>query len=31
VQARGRTEYYDSYTQYSCIEPKVRSFVRPVE
>ncbi len=29
VQARGRTEYYDSYTLYSCTDPKVRHYERP--
>lgn len=28
VQARGRTDYYDSYTLYSCTDAKVRSFHR---
>jgi heme-degrading monooxygenase HmoA len=29
VQARGRSDYYDSYTLYSCTDPKVRSYERP--
>jgi heme-degrading monooxygenase HmoA len=29
VQARGRTEYYRSYTLYSCTNPRVRSYERP--
>jgi heme-degrading monooxygenase HmoA len=29
VQARGRSAYYDSYTLYSCSDPRVRSFARP--
>lgn len=28
VQARGRSEYYDSYTLYSCADAKVRHYVR---
>lgn len=28
VQGRGRTEYYESYTVYSCNEPDVRRFSR---
>ena len=28
VQARGRSEYYESYTLYSCVEPRVHSFER---
>ena len=28
VQARGRSDYYESYTLYSCTDPKVRSFSR---
>jgi heme-degrading monooxygenase HmoA len=29
VQARGRADYYDSYTLYSCTDPKVRGYERP--
>ncbi|MBN8500527.1 MAG: antibiotic biosynthesis monooxygenase [Sphingomonadales bacterium] len=29
VQARGRSDYYQSYTLYSCTHPKVRSYERP--
>ncbi|MFM5924719.1 MAG: antibiotic biosynthesis monooxygenase family protein [Novosphingobium sp.] len=29
VQARGRTDYYESYTLISCVDPKVRSYERP--
>lgn len=29
VQARGRSDYYESYTLFSCIDPKVRSYERP--
>lgn len=29
VQARGRSEYYESYTLYSCTDPKVRHFQGP--
>ena len=29
VQARGRSDYYESYRLYSCADPKVRSFERP--
>lgn len=28
VQARGRTEYYQSYTLFSCNEPRVSHFLR---
>ena len=28
VQGRGRTEYYESYTVYSCADPRVRQFSR---
>lgn len=28
VQARGRSDYYESYTLYSCTDPKVHSFSR---
>ncbi len=31
VQARGRSQYYDSYTLYSCTEPKVRQYVRKAD
>ncbi|MFM5954439.1 MAG: antibiotic biosynthesis monooxygenase family protein [Novosphingobium sp.] len=29
VQARGRAEYYESYTLYSCPDPRVRRYERP--
>lgn len=29
IQARGRTDYYESYVVYSCAEPNVRRFDRP--
>lgn len=29
VQARGRNEYYESYTLYSCADAKVRHYERP--
>jgi heme-degrading monooxygenase HmoA len=29
VQTRGRSEYYDSYTLYSCPDTRVRSYERP--
>ena len=29
VQARGRTDYYDSYTLYACTDPRVRHYERP--
>lgn len=29
VQARGRADYYESYTLYSCTDAKVRSYERP--
>ena len=29
VQARGRSDYYESYTLYSCTDPKMRRFERP--
>lgn len=29
VQARGRSDYYERYTLYSCTDPKVRGFERP--
>jgi heme-degrading monooxygenase HmoA len=28
VQARGRSDYYESYTVYSCADPSVRHFDR---
>jgi heme-degrading monooxygenase HmoA len=28
VQARGRQDYYESYTTYSCIDPVIRHFDR---
>ena len=28
VQGKGRSEYYETYTVYSCREPQVRSFNR---
>lgn len=28
VQGKGRTDYYDSYTVYSCADPEVRRFER---
>jgi heme-degrading monooxygenase HmoA len=28
VQARGRQEYYESYTMYSCTDPTIRHFDR---
>jgi heme-degrading monooxygenase HmoA len=28
VQGRGRSEYYESYTVYSCVDPDVRQFNR---
>jgi hypothetical protein len=28
VQGKGRAEYYESYTVYSCNEPQVRTFDR---
>ncbi|WP_338466989.1 antibiotic biosynthesis monooxygenase [Novosphingobium sp. ZN18A2] len=28
VQGRGRADYYESYTVYSCAEPEVRRFKR---
>ncbi len=28
VQARGRAEYYDSYTLFACVDPDVRKFER---
>ncbi|HEX4847438.1 MAG TPA: antibiotic biosynthesis monooxygenase [Novosphingobium sp.] len=28
VQARGRADYYESYTLYSCTDPKVRRYER---
>ena len=28
VQARGKADYYESYTIYSCIDPRVRHFER---
>ncbi|HCF24162.1 MULTISPECIES: antibiotic biosynthesis monooxygenase [unclassified Novosphingobium] len=31
VQARGRSDYYDGYTLYSCTDPKVRRFGRTEE
>ncbi len=31
VQARGRSDYYESYTLYSCTDPKVRSYERPAQ
>ncbi len=31
VQGRGLSDYYQSYTLYSCTDPKVRSFERPAE
>ncbi len=31
VQARGRSEYYDSYTLYSCPDVRLRSYQRPGE
>lgn len=31
VQARGRSDYYASYTLYSCTDPKVRSYERPAK
>ena len=31
VQARGRSEYYESYVVYSCADPEVRSFSRSNE
>jgi heme-degrading monooxygenase HmoA len=30
VQGRGRTDYYESYTVYSCADPEVRRFERAV-
>ena len=29
VQARGRSNYYDAYTLYSCSDVRVRSYERP--
>ncbi len=29
VQARGRSDYYDRYTLYSCVDVRVRSYERP--
>jgi heme-degrading monooxygenase HmoA len=29
VQARGRSEYYESYTLYSLADPRVKQFERP--
>lgn len=29
VQARGRSDYYDGYTLYSCADVRVRSYHRP--
>jgi heme-degrading monooxygenase HmoA len=31
VQSKGRTDYYETYTVYSCNEPQVRSFNRKGE
>jgi len=28
VRARGQSDYYESYTMYTCIDPAVRSFTR---
>ena len=28
IQARARSEYYESYVVYSCVEPQVRRFER---
>ena len=28
VQGRGRTDYYESYTVYSCADPRVTQFAR---
>ncbi|MDE2595852.1 MAG: antibiotic biosynthesis monooxygenase [Sphingomonadales bacterium] len=30
VQARGRSDYYESYTVFSCTDPRVRSYERPL-
>jgi heme-degrading monooxygenase HmoA len=29
IQARGRSDYYESYVVYSCADPEVRRFERP--
>lgn len=29
VQARGRSDYYDAYRLYSCLDVRVRSYERP--
>ena len=31
VQARGRAEYYQDYTLYTCDEPRTHRYERPVE
>ena len=28
VQAKGRSEYYESYVVYSCVDPQVKRFER---
>lgn len=29
IQKRGRSDYYQSYVVYSCVDPEVRGFDRP--